>query len=69
MNIRRLLTLALTMLTLFVLASSTFAQESAEAPASDGVSGLVFIIGVGLIVGLGSYMAWTSSRESSKSDN
>jgi hypothetical protein len=58
MNIRRLATLILTTLTLFVFAASAFAQEAAEAEAApNDISPLVFLVGAGLIVALGSYLA------------
>lgn len=56
MNIRRLATQILTTLSLLLIVGTAFAQEAAEASAPD-ISPLVFLIGAGLIVALGSYLA------------
>jgi hypothetical protein len=58
MHVRRLTTSVITLFTLFVLAASAFAQEAAEAEAAGpDISPLVFLVGAGLIVALGSYLA------------
>lgn len=57
MHIRRLTTLIVTLVTLFVFAASAFAQEAAAESSGTDISPLVFLVGAGLIIALGSYLA------------
>ncbi len=61
MHTRRLMTFVLTTISTLIVAGSAFAQEAAAAESSaPDISPLVFLIGAGLIVALGSYLAVNS---------
>jgi FtsH-binding integral membrane protein len=57
MHKRHLTTSLLMTALLLALAGSAYAQESAAEAAAPDIAPLVFLIGAGLVVALGAYMA------------